>query len=110
MMATAAAFVLAEVEELVPIGGLEADGIHTPGNYIDRVVVSKPRKSVSSSAQSERCDPPMMTLAFIQNIGPMEWLILGFIFFFVFGIVGTVLMVVLRRKQARVAPSSGLNN
>jgi 3-oxoacid CoA-transferase subunit A len=46
MMATAAAFVLAEVEELVPTGELPEDGIHTPGNYIDRVVVSKPEKRI----------------------------------------------------------------
>ena len=46
MMATAAAFVLAEVEELTPLGGLEPDGIHTPGNFIDRVVVSKPEKRI----------------------------------------------------------------
>lgn len=46
MMATAAAFVLAEVEELVPVGDLPEDGIHTPGNYIDRVVVSKPEKRI----------------------------------------------------------------
>ncbi|MFT3686005.1 MAG: CoA transferase subunit A [Phycisphaerales bacterium] len=46
MMATAASFVIAEVEELVPTGGIEADGIHTPGNFIDRVVVSKPEKRI----------------------------------------------------------------
>ncbi len=46
MMATAAAFVLAEVEELVAVGDLADDGIHTPGNYIDRVVVSKPEKRI----------------------------------------------------------------
>lgn len=46
MMATAGAFVLAEVEELVGVGDLPEDGIHTPGNYIDRVVVSKPEKRI----------------------------------------------------------------
>ncbi|MBY0307894.1 MAG: CoA transferase subunit A [Phycisphaerales bacterium] len=46
MMATAAAFVIAEVEELVPLGGLDPDCIHTPGNFIDRVVVSKPEKRI----------------------------------------------------------------
>lgn len=46
MMATAASFVLAEVEEIVATGELSDDGIHTPGNYIDRVVVSKPEKRI----------------------------------------------------------------
>jgi 3-oxoacid CoA-transferase subunit A len=46
MMATAAAFVIAEVEELVPTGGIDPDAIHTPGNFIDRVVVSKPEKRI----------------------------------------------------------------
>ncbi|MDP1660644.1 MAG: CoA transferase subunit A [Phycisphaerales bacterium] len=46
MMATAAAFVIAEVEELVGVGDLSDDGIHTPGNYIDRVVVGKPEKRI----------------------------------------------------------------
>jgi 3-oxoacid CoA-transferase subunit A len=46
MMATAAAFVIAEVEELLPLGGIEPDNVHTPGNFIDRVVVSTPEKRI----------------------------------------------------------------
>jgi 3-oxoacid CoA-transferase subunit A len=46
MMATAAAFVIAEVEEIVPVGALEADEIHTPGNYIDRIVKTTPEKRI----------------------------------------------------------------
>jgi 3-oxoacid CoA-transferase subunit A len=46
MMATAAAFVIAEVEEIVPSGQIEADGIHTPGNYIDRIVRTVSQKRV----------------------------------------------------------------
>lgn len=38
MMATAAAFTVAEVEELVPIGAIDPDHVHTPGNYVDRIV------------------------------------------------------------------------
>ncbi|MDX2016277.1 MAG: CoA transferase subunit A [Planctomycetota bacterium] len=38
MMAQAAAFVIAEVEEIVPTGTIDADQIHTPGNYVDRLV------------------------------------------------------------------------
>ena len=46
MMATAAGFVIAEVEEIVPTGSLNADSIHTPGNYVDRIVVTKPEKRI----------------------------------------------------------------
>ncbi|MBV7521234.1 CoA transferase subunit A [Ensifer sp. ENS12] len=38
MMATAADFTVAEVEQLVAPGDLNPDGIHTPGIYVDRVV------------------------------------------------------------------------
>jgi len=38
MMATAAAFTIAEVDELVPLGAIEADTVHTPGLYIKRIV------------------------------------------------------------------------
>lgn len=46
MMATAAAFVIAEVEQVVPLGGLDPDAIHTPGNYIDRIVKATPEKRI----------------------------------------------------------------
>jgi 3-oxoacid CoA-transferase subunit A len=46
MMATAAAFVIAEVEQVVPVGSLEADAVHTPGNYIDRLVVTQSIKRI----------------------------------------------------------------
>jgi 3-oxoacid CoA-transferase subunit A len=39
-MATAARVTVAEVEEIVPAGALDADNIHTPGIYVDRVVRS----------------------------------------------------------------------
>ncbi|MFI5362287.1 MAG: CoA transferase subunit A [Elusimicrobiota bacterium] len=38
VMATAAACVIAEVENLVEIGGLHPDHIHTPGIYVDHVL------------------------------------------------------------------------
>jgi len=38
MMAQAAAFVIAEVDQTVAVGDLEADQVHTPGSYVDRVV------------------------------------------------------------------------
>jgi len=38
MMATAARVTVAEVEELVPVGTLDPDHIHTPGIYVQRVI------------------------------------------------------------------------
>jgi 3-oxoacid CoA-transferase subunit A len=38
MMATAGKVCVAEVEELVPIGQLDPDAIHTPGIYVDRIL------------------------------------------------------------------------
>src|ERR1700677_438148 len=37
-MATAAQFTIAEVEELVPVGSLDPDNIHTPGIFVQRIV------------------------------------------------------------------------
>jgi len=38
MMATAADFVIAEVEELVAVGALDAESVVTPSIYIDRIL------------------------------------------------------------------------
>jgi len=38
MMATAGKVTVAEVEDLVPVGDLDKDAIHTPGIFIDRIV------------------------------------------------------------------------
>ncbi len=38
MMATAAKTTVAEVEEIVPVGALDADAIHTPGIFVQRIV------------------------------------------------------------------------
>lgn len=46
MMATAATFVIAEVEEAVGPGELDADNIHTPGSYINRVVRTASEKRI----------------------------------------------------------------
>ena len=40
MMATAGRTTVAEVEEIVEAGALDADCIHTPGIYVDRVVLA----------------------------------------------------------------------
>ncbi len=41
MMATAGKVTVAEVEELVPVGSLDADHIHTPGIYVSRIIQGK---------------------------------------------------------------------
>jgi 3-oxoacid CoA-transferase subunit A len=46
MMAQAATFVIAEVEELVPLGGIDPDQVHTPGSYIDRIVKTQSEKRI----------------------------------------------------------------
>ncbi|MFC3078650.1 CoA transferase subunit A [Phenylobacterium terrae] len=38
MMATAGKVTVAEVEELVPVGSLDPDHIHTPGIFVDRIL------------------------------------------------------------------------
>lgn len=38
MMATAGKVTVAEVEELVPVGSLDPDQIHTPGIFVDRII------------------------------------------------------------------------
>ncbi|MBA4222526.1 MAG: succinyl-CoA--3-ketoacid-CoA transferase [Methylobacterium sp.] len=39
-MATAGRVTVAEVEEIVPVGSLDPEAIHTPGIYVDRVILS----------------------------------------------------------------------
>jgi len=41
MMATAGKICIVEVEEIVEIGELDPDCIHTPGIYVDRIILSK---------------------------------------------------------------------
>lgn len=46
MMATAAAFVIAEVERIVPVGELDPDRVHTPGVYVNRLVQTQSVKRI----------------------------------------------------------------
>jgi len=46
MMATAGRACVVEVEEIVPVGSLDPDCIHTPGIYVDRVVQSTFEKRI----------------------------------------------------------------
>jgi 3-oxoacid CoA-transferase subunit A len=44
MMATAGKVTVAEIEELVPLGSLDPDCIHTPGIYVQRLVAGLPQE------------------------------------------------------------------
>jgi len=46
MMATAGKACVAEVEEIVPVGSLDPDSIHTPGIFVDRIVQSTFEKRI----------------------------------------------------------------
>jgi 3-oxoacid CoA-transferase subunit A len=46
MVATCGRVTVAEVEILVETGSLDPDGIHTPGIYVDRIVVTKSEKRI----------------------------------------------------------------
>lgn len=46
MMACAAAFVIAEVDEIVPLGAIDQESVHTPGSYVDRFVMAKAEKRI----------------------------------------------------------------
>jgi 3-oxoacid CoA-transferase subunit A len=46
MMATAAKITIAEVEELVEVGKLQPDMVHTPGIYVQRIVISTAEKRI----------------------------------------------------------------
>ncbi len=41
-MATAGKICVAEVEEIVPVGSLDADAIHLPGIYVNRLILGAP--------------------------------------------------------------------
>ena len=67
-MATAADLVIAEVEEIVPLGALEADQIHTSGNYVDVLVEAKTTladlgSSADISAGGRAPDPLRLQIA-----------------------------------------------
>ncbi len=51
-MATAARFVIAEVDEIVPAGSIDPDEVHTPGVYVDRVVQAVAEKRIEQRTVS----------------------------------------------------------
>lgn len=54
MMATAGKVCVAEVEELVPVGAIDPDHIHTPGIYVDRIVQSRFEKRIEQRTTRKR--------------------------------------------------------
>jgi 3-oxoacid CoA-transferase subunit A len=54
MMATAADSVIAEVEELVDIGQLEPDSVHTPGIYVDAIFAARHEKRIERRTLRQR--------------------------------------------------------
>ena len=66
--ATAAILVIAEAEQLIPVGELDPNSIHTPGCYVDYLVQARVRpedlgSSVSVSADHKRVDDSRMAMA-----------------------------------------------
>lgn len=56
MMATAGKTCIAEVEEIVPVGALDPDQIHTPGIYIKRLVQGSFEKRIEQRTVRQRED------------------------------------------------------
>ncbi len=54
MMATAGKVTVVEVEEIVPVGALDRDAIHTPGIYISRLILGEFEKRIEQRTIRER--------------------------------------------------------
>ncbi len=54
MMATAGKVTIAEVEEIVELGALDGDHIHTPGIFVQRLVQGKFEKRIEQRTMRER--------------------------------------------------------
>jgi 3-oxoacid CoA-transferase subunit A len=54
MMATAGKVTVAEVEELVPVGALDPDHIHTPGIFVQRILQSSFEKRIEQRTVRKR--------------------------------------------------------
>jgi 3-oxoacid CoA-transferase subunit A len=54
MMATAGKVTVAEVEEIVPVGELDPDKIHTPGIFVDRIIQSVFEKRIEQRTVRQR--------------------------------------------------------
>jgi 3-oxoacid CoA-transferase subunit A len=56
MMATAGKATVVEVEEIVPVGSIDPDHIHTPGVYVDRLFVGQFEKRIEQRTVRQRAD------------------------------------------------------
>lgn len=56
MMATAGKVTIAEVEEIVELGDLDPENIHTPGIYVQRVIKGKFEKRIEQKTTRSRGD------------------------------------------------------
>jgi 3-oxoacid CoA-transferase subunit A len=54
VMASAGKVTVAEVEEIVPLGSLNPDGIHTPGIYVQRIIQAEHEKRIEQRTVRER--------------------------------------------------------
>ena len=54
MMATAGKVTVVEVEHIVPTGSMDPDQIHTPGIYVDRIVLTVPEKRIEQRTVRQR--------------------------------------------------------
>ena len=52
--ATCGKICIAEVEELVPVGQLDPDHIHTPGIFVNRIFMGSHEKRIENRTISER--------------------------------------------------------
>jgi len=46
MVATSGRVTVAEVEEIVPLGAIDGDQVHTPGIFVDRIVLTRSEKRI----------------------------------------------------------------
>ncbi|MCB9794654.1 MAG: 3-oxoacid CoA-transferase subunit B [Alphaproteobacteria bacterium] len=70
-MATAARLVIAEVEEILPVGALDPDQIHTPGLYVDALVqahTTLEELGSSASVAASRVEPSAKRLAMARRV------------------------------------------
>ena len=54
MMATAGKVTVAEVEDIVPVGSLEPDNIHTPGIFVQRLIAGTHEKRIEQRTVRKR--------------------------------------------------------
>jgi 3-oxoacid CoA-transferase len=69
MIATCGKVCIAEVEELLEVGALEPDAVHTPGIYVDRIIQGKNYekriefRTVLGAAPSKKTEPSRLLMA-----------------------------------------------